>query len=102
MSDQNKNIVKIIYDAIDEINLELVNKKISKSLDSELYGAKDLLDSFELVNFIVLVEEKIQKQLAKTIALSDDKALSQDYSPFGTVTSLVDYIENTLDEKSVD
>ena len=98
MSDTREIITEIVYDTIDEINLELVNKKILKSLDSELYGHKDLLDSFELVNFIVLVEEKIQERLSKSIALTDDKALSQDYSPFGTVRTLIDYINTSLNE----
>jgi len=102
VSDIHETITKIVFDAIDEINLDLVNKKILKSLDSELYGHKDLLDSFELVNFIVLVEEKIQERLSKTITLTDDKALSQDYSPFRTVGTLVDYIDTSLNEKSID
>ena len=102
MSNQRDTIIEIVYNTIDEINLDLVNKKISKTLDSELYGHKDLLDSFELVNLIVSIEEKIEQRLSKSISLTDDKALSQDYSPFGTVSTLVDYINNSLDEKSVD
>ena len=98
----DEEITQAIFDAIDEINLDLVNKKISKSLGSELYGHEDLLDSFELVNFIVLVEEKIAQRLSETFALTDDKALSQDYSPFRTVSTLVDYIDTSLNEKSVD
>ncbi len=102
MSNNREIITEIVYSVIDDINSDLVNKKISKSLDSELYGHKDLLDSFELVNFIVLLEEKIEERLSNTLSLTDDKALSQDYSPFGTVGTLIDYVITSLDEQSVD
>ena len=46
MSDKREIITTIVSSAIDEINLDLVKKKISKSSDSEIYGRKDLLDSF--------------------------------------------------------
>lgn len=102
MSKQRETIIEIVFNAIDEINLDLVDKKISKSLDSELYGHKDLLDSFELVNFIVLIEEKIEQRLSTTVSLTDDKALSQDYSPFRTIGTLIDYVDTSLTEQSVD
>ncbi len=102
MSNNREIITEIVYSVIDETNSDLVNKKISKSLDSELYGHKDLLDSFELVNFIVLLEEKIEERLSTTLSLTDDKALSQDYSPFGTIGTLIDYVITSLDEQSVD
>ena len=78
----------------------MVNKKIKKSTDAELYGNKELLDSFELVNFIVLIEEKIIEKFSVTISLTDDKALSQDYSPFGTVKTLIEYISKIIDEQN--
>jgi len=102
MSDKREIITAIVSSAIDEINLDLVNKKISKLSDSEIYGHKDLLDSFELVNFIVLIEEKIEDKLSITVSLTDDRALSQDYSPFGTVGTLIDYVTTSVNEQSVD
>ena len=99
MSDQKEAITKIVYDAIDEINSELINKKIEKSLDSEIYGTKDLLDSFELVNLVTSIEEKVEKRLSKILDLTDDKAISQDYTPFGNVKTLVDFIAARINEK---
>lgn len=99
MSDQKESITKIVYDAIDEINSELINKKIEKSLNSEIYGTKDLLDSFELVNFIVSIEEKVEERLSKILDLTDDKAISKDYTPFANVETLVDFIATRINEK---
>ena len=52
---EQKEIIKIIYEAVDEINLELDDgKKIDKSHNTSLYGGSGILDSFELVNFFIL------------------------------------------------
>jgi len=99
MSDQKEAITKIVYDAIDEINSELINKKIEKSLNSGIYGTKDLLDSFELVNLVTSIEEKVEERLSKILDLTDDKAISQDYTPFADVKTLVDFIATRINEK---
>ena len=96
---QKEAITEIVYDAIDEINSELINKKIEKSLNSTIYGTKDLLDSFELVNFVTSIEEKVEERLSKILDLTDDKALSQNYTPFANVKSLVDFIAARINEK---
>lgn len=96
-----KKILKIIYDTVDEINLEIdEDKKIDKSSNTVLYGGSGTLDSFELVNFVVLLEEKIENELQKTISLTDEKALSQKTSPFRTTESLVKYIALLLEGNS--
>jgi len=96
-----KEVLKVIYDTVDEINLELDDgKKIEKSQSTALYGGSGTLDSFELVNFLVLLEEKIDDVLQKIISLSDEKALSQKNSPFRTISSLENYIIFLLEENS--
>ncbi len=96
-----KEVLKVIYDTVDEINLELEDgKKIDKSRSTDLYGGSGTLDSFQLVNFIVLIEEKIEDKLSITISLTDDKAVSQDHSPFRTIASLENYIIFLLGDNS--
>jgi acyl carrier protein len=96
-----EKILKVIYNTIDEINLELdEDKKIEKSINTTLYGGSGTLDSFELVNFVVLLEEKIDDELEKITSLTDEKALSQKTSPFRTVESLVNYIIFLLEDNS--
>ncbi len=92
-------ITKLVYNAIDEINKENSKKqKITKSLDTVLYGGQNNLDSLGLVNLIVNIEEKIEDNLGITIDLTDDKAMSQKRSPFRTIGTLVDYITKNLEE----
>ena len=98
---EQKEIIKIIYEAVDEINLELDDgKKIDKSHNTSLYGGSGILDSFELVNFVVLLEEKIDDELHKIISLTDEKAISQKNSPFRTIASLENYIIFLLEDNT--
>ncbi|MBS1517993.1 MAG: acyl carrier protein [Bacteroidetes bacterium] len=96
MNELNK-IHKIIFDAIDVLNEGLdIEKRISKSNDTVLYGTNSRLDSFGLVNLIITVEEKIQDETGVALNLADEKALSRKSSPFLTVGTLSAYIEELL------
>jgi len=96
MVEKNK-IIEIIYNIVDEINSESSSEeKIQKSLDTVLYGGNNNLDSLGLVDFIVSVEQKIEDVLKTTIDLTDDRAMSQKQSPFRTIGSLVDYINEII------
>ncbi len=59
--------------------------------DSPLFGPNGLLDSVGLVSVVLAVEQEIAERLGCTVALADDRALSQRNSPFRTVGSLADY-----------
>ncbi len=49
-----------------------------------------------LVNLIVLVEEKIQQRFGVGITLVDERAMSQSKSPFRTLGSLAEFVEEQL------
>jgi acyl carrier protein len=89
-----------IYKAIDEVNIQLSkNEQLSKDPDTILYGDSSVLDSLGLINIIVAVEQNIADDFEKIIILADERAMSQEKSPFRTVGSLADYIELLLEEK---
>lgn len=99
MTTKNK-IVKIIYVSIDEINsTQGTDKMIRKALDSILYGNDGGLDSLGLVNLIVSIEENINNEFDVAISLADEKALSQNNSPFRSVDTLAEYILGLLNEQ---
>lgn len=50
------------------------------------------LDSLSLVSVIVDVEGDISDLLSHSISLTDDRAMSQEISPFSNVKSLLAYI----------
>lgn len=70
--------------------------KITK--DSKLYGSGGMLDSLNLVRLIADLEEEVYLKTNKTITLADEKAMSRKNSPFRSINSLSDYIENVLAE----
>jgi len=92
-------IYEVIYKSIDEINSILKeNSRLENKTDTVLYGHNSKLDSLGLVNLIVEVEQRLSDELNVTIDLTDEKALSQNNSPFLTVKTLCEYIFNHLKE----
>jgi acyl carrier protein len=88
-----------IYKAIDEVNIQLSkNEQLSKDPDTILYGDSSVLDSLGLINIIVAVEQNIADDFEKIIILADERAMSQNESPFKTVKSLVEYIQVIMDD----
>ena len=95
-----KKILQLIYNSIDSLNDQLPSEEhIEKSNDTELFGSGSKLDSLGLINIIVAVEINIENEFDTTITLADERAMSQENSPFRTVGSLTDYIEMILEEK---
>ena len=93
-------IIKVIYDAVEELNQQLPeNNKLEKSLDQELYGMNGELDSLGLVNLVVATEQNVEESLDVLISLSDQRAMSQKNSPFRTIRTLADYVENLIVEQ---
>lgn len=92
-------IYEVIFNSIDEINSILEeDRKLDNKTDTILYGHNSRLDSLGLVNLIVEVEQRLSDELNVTIDLTDEKALSQNNSPFLSVTTLCEYIFNHLKE----
>ena len=97
---KNEQIIKLIFNVIDEKNEELsIKEQIKKSTDTILFGDKGVLDSIGLVNFIVSLEQKIQEEFGTFISIADEKAVSQKNSPFRTVKTLIDYVTLLIEKK---
>ncbi len=95
----NEQVKTSVFEVIELENDDLPkHKKIEKSLNFELYGGAGKLDSLDLVNFVVAVEQTIEDKFGVLLNLTDDKAMSQKTSPFKTIGTLVDYITKSLDE----
>ena len=90
-----KKIENIIYQSIDELNNLLDNdQKLEKSLELKIFGNDSMLDSLSTINFIVILEEKIN------ITFDDDQfSLFNSISEgnIRTVFDLVILLENYFD-----
>ncbi len=94
-----EEVKSVVYGAIDELNEQLLEEqRIEKSMDTVLLGRQSNLDSMALVNLIIIVEEKIVNQFGVNFTLVDERAMSEEESPFKTTRTLVDYISKMLEE----
>jgi len=99
MTARNK-ILKGIYVAIDEINEQLPeDQNLEKSLETVLLGSSGKLESVNLVNLLVAIEENIEETFGIPISITDERAVSEKNSPFRTVETLCNFMLNLLDEK---
>jgi acyl carrier protein len=103
MSDINKT-EKIIYDAIDDVNLQLPkDKQIEKSSDTVLLGDGGKLDSLLLVLLVVQIEQIASNEFGFSVSLANEQLMDQEGNPFQTIRSLADYIfELVKDKKNTD
>ena len=94
-----QNVLAAVLEAVTELNEQLDSEhKLELYAETRLLGKSSKLDSFGLVNLIILVEEKLNDKFDRSITLADERAMSQDHSPFRSVQSLADYAYTLLSE----
>ena len=92
----------VIYPCVEEAQATIESaKSLEKAPGSVLFGAGGL-DSLGIVRFIVLIEEKIEDETDVELTLANEKAMSRKNSPFKTLQTLADYIQELLDEEGYD
>lgn len=91
--------MQAIYRAVDATNEERPKgKALEKSPQTALFGKGGGLDSLGLVSFIVEVEQQVEEALGVSITLADERAMSQQQSPFRTIESLARYVSLLVEE----
>jgi len=96
MADRER-IEQAVYRAVDELNKQLPKGvAVNKSPDAVLYGKTGKLESLDVVTLIMEVEDQIKAEFGASITIADDRAMSQENSPFLTVGSLTDYVAELL------
>jgi acyl carrier protein len=93
------NLTAVILSAVAEFNQGLPeDQRIQETPEAVLFGRGGKLDSLGLVNLILTVEEHLQASLGVQLTLADERAMSQERSPFRSVSSLAAYIGLLLGE----
>lgn len=94
-----ETVEELIQEAILELNEQLEeDRKISYSEDLKLIGVNAALESISFVTLIAILEDLISDRLDKNILIVNDRAFSQERSPFRSVESLSDYVTGLLHE----
>jgi len=100
VNSNNDSLVALILQSIREACQQLdLQQLVELTAGTVLFGPGGELDSLGLVNLIVLLEEKISDEFGVEIVLTDQRAMSQQHSPFRTVQVLADYVVRLLNEK---
>lgn len=89
----------IVLNALETVNEERsADDKLVVSPQTRLFGTDAELDSLALVSVIVDVEEAVSQASGRTVQLTDDRAMSQEVSPFTDVQALTSYVVTLLSE----
>ena len=87
-----QNIKKIVVDSLVSVLDENDIINISVDDNTEIFGSKSIIDSLQLINLIVKIEEDVYDQSGKEIIIVDDEAIIIGNSPFQTVKSLSSFV----------
>lgn len=91
------NILQAIYNTVDEINRQLLdNQQLAKSTDTIIVGDGGQLDSLGVINFLVLLEEKLSQEAGISIALLDEDTIGEVDGPLRTIGRIEQFITGQL------
>ena len=91
--DRNK-ILNLVLACANEVNEERpIEDQLIVDENLLLLGDGSLLDSLAIVSIIVDIEAAISREFGSPLLLTDNRAMSQESSPFLTIRTLVDYID---------
>lgn len=88
-----EKIQKLVFQAIDDHNNLNKENLIKKTYDTNLIGNDAVLDSVSLVSFLIDIEGLVQDEFGINFVIMSEKAMSQKNSPFKSVKSLCEYLE---------
>ena len=92
MQFSKENILHTIFGAVDEVNQTLAEEqRLEKSPGTLLAGDNGSLDSLGMINFIVEVEGRVQKDF--NLALNLVEALDSPEEPMSSIGQLAEFIE---------
>jgi len=94
-------ILEIVISNVNSLVDTLPNdQKFVVDQNTILFGNGSNIDSLSLVSIIVDLESIFLDDYDLEISLTDDKAMMRKISPFDSIISLVDYIDELVSETS--
>lgn len=92
---QTADITALITTCLGEVLDEVADETYAREPlgpETALLGRAAVLDSLGLVQLIIEVELQLAERYGLSVTLADERAMSQQRSPFRTVATLADYI----------
>ena len=95
----SKRVKELVLQALKTVGEESGNNELVAATEKTvLFGSQ--LDSLGIVTLVTELEEQISDELDVEISLADERAMSQRTSPFRSVSTLINYTNNLIDEQS--
>lgn len=94
----NDKLVKLIVENLEQLHGEQLKIPTTVGADTTLFGRDGILDSMALVSLVVALEQAIEDKLGATVSLADERAMSQQHSPYRTIGTLAAYAERLIAE----
>jgi acyl carrier protein len=97
---EKSEIQRIIISSLNTVLLERGKDIELPAIDgaTPLFGPRSIVDSLTLVSLIVDVEQRLNEETGVSLVIADERAMSQERSPFRTIGTLTDYIQRLVDE----
>lgn len=91
-------IEELVFASLDDLNQMLPEEsQAPRDVSVRLIGKGAAIDSMGLVSLIVGIEERLVDQYGIAVTLVDDRAMSQERSPFLTLATLTDFVVEIVD-----
>ena len=99
--DLRQRVFEIVKSAVLRLNGELQYESLREvNENTPIFGGAESIDSLSLVTLVVELEEDVEKALEMSVVLADASAMSQRWSPYRSVGSLVDLIITRLKNRN--
>lgn len=93
---ENEKVYRVVRKAIESFNEQLpADRKLVPLPDCKLVGSPNL-DSADIVNLLVLVEQGVEDELGVRVSLFDGQTVEQGIENFVTVEALVKFLAGSL------
>jgi acyl carrier protein len=93
----NENVYQLVKSVVEELAGELGYDNLrSVNADTPLFGGDCGVDSLTLVRLIAELEHAAEARLGKQLVLADERAMSRRHSPFRTVGSLCELVQEQV------
>jgi hypothetical protein len=91
------DMLSLVFEAVDKLNEELPPAmKLEKKADAELIGGGGYIDSLQLINFLLFLDDIVTQQTGIHLSLMEDTGLLKDMGPLRSFGALASYLDECL------
>ena len=91
-------IKTLVFESIEEINKDLeINELYKPTLETQFF---DLVDSLGVLNFILDIEQRLEREFGKYIQIANEEVMDAMKTPFKTIKDVIEFIEERVEKEA--